>query len=106
MPYEDKNPRTVKSQLNELPINFLGRGEVRGFKFTQLFKNDCGYLYQVEQSEGLIHFEVIKRVENQRFNRVSYPGSKSWGIAGWTFKTLDEAMTRFNQLKTYPNESD
>lgn len=98
MLFEDQNAKPTNSQLNELPLTFLGRGEVRGFKFTRLLQNDRGYLYQVEQSEGLIHLEVFMRVENKRFNCISYPGSQSFGISAWSCKNLEDAKKRFDAL--------
>jgi len=69
--------------MRELEESFIGRGQVKGFKFTQIKKNDYGYIYKVEIS-GRVYYEVFKRKENIRFNCVSYPSSKAFGIWAWT----------------------
>jgi hypothetical protein len=88
----------LKSQLKELPINFMGRGEVRGFEFRQIAKSAQGYLYQVTQPGVPPHFEIFRRVENIRFGRISYPGSNSFGVWSWTAKDLASGLQRFENL--------
>ncbi len=88
-------------QVKELPQFFTGKGEVSGFEFYQIGKSPAGYLYKVVQPSGLVHYEVFHRIQNERFRCVSYPGSKSFGLLAWTFKTFDEAR---NRLMTLSNE--
>jgi hypothetical protein len=83
--------------MKNLEKQFTGRGEVRGFKFNQLLEINEAFLYQVE-NQGAIHYEVIKKVVNPRFNRVSYPGSKSWGLNGWTAYSLEQAISRLQSM--------
>ncbi|NCB44140.1 MAG: hypothetical protein EOM59_16210 [Clostridia bacterium] len=85
------------SSPQELPKNFIGRGEVHGFGFRQISKSPIGYIYEVTQGR-LVHYEVFLRIINSRFNRVSYPSSKSFGVTAWTFRTLDEANRKYEQL--------
>jgi hypothetical protein len=87
-----------KSQLKELPISLIGRGEVKGFVFRQIAKSERGLLYQVAQPGGLIHYEIFRRVENIRFKCISYPGSRSFGISAWTMKDLNSALQRFENF--------
>ncbi len=96
VPPEENHLKSDTSQLNELPLRFIGRGEVRGFEFEQIVKNDWGYVYKVRQPGLQEYYEVFKRIENSRFNRVSYPGSNSFGISAWTCKSQEDAMIRFN----------
>jgi len=76
--------------MRELEESFIGRGQVKGFKFTQIKKNDYGYIYKVEIS-GRVYYEVFKRKENIRFNCVSYPSSKAFGIWAWTTRFIKSA---------------
>ena len=78
--------------MRELPIDFVGVGEVRDFKFRQIERTAFGYIYEVVMPEsGLRHWEVFRRMENERFDCVSYPKSKSFGAWAWTCDTLERA---------------
>lgn len=78
--------------MRELPIEFVGVGEVRDFKFRQIESTAFGYIYEVVMPEsGLRHWEVFRRMENVRFGCVSYPKSKSFGAWAWTCDTLARA---------------
>jgi len=44
---QDKVTDSTQS-VKELPLNFIGRGEVRGSEFTQIKSSIRGYLYQVK----------------------------------------------------------
>jgi len=83
---------------HELPQIFVGRGEVRGFIFKQVLADDSRYVYRVTQPGGLNHYEVFRKIINHRFNCISYPGSKSFGVTAWTCRTLDEAMSKFQYM--------
>lgn len=87
--------------MKELRIEFEGIGEVREFKFKQLFHNGIAYLYQVEQPSvpDRKHYEVFLRTENTRYDCVSYPKSNNFGKWAWTFTTYDEALIKYNSLK-------
>ena len=98
VPLDDKDAQNATSQYKELPIEFEGRGEVRGFRFRQILKSDKGYVYEVRQPELPPHYEVFRRVENPRFKCVSYPGSNSFGVWASTAKSLTDAFKRFDSL--------
>lgn len=83
--------------MEELRINFIGRGEVKGFLFTQLKSSGKAYLYHV-RNKSIEHFEVFKRRENLRFGNVSYPTSEAFGIWAWTYRSLNEAERKYNKL--------
>ena len=83
--------------MKELQQQFQGRGEVKGYTFTQVSKTDLGYIYQKEL-DGKISYEVFKHKENKRFDCVSYPTSNSFGVWAWDCKTLEKAMERLNNF--------
>ena len=83
--------------MKELQKEFIGRGEVRGFKFTQLLRSDVAYLYKVDVF-GQIHYEVFKRRENARYGNVSYPTSKAFGKWAWTTRDYNKATNSRNQV--------
>lgn len=87
------------STVRELPIEFVGVGEVRGFEFTQLENNGVAYVYEVKCSDDSSpHYEVFKRVVNDRFGVVSYPKSKAFGIWAYCCTSLDAAYDKYYKL--------
>lgn len=83
--------------MKELQLEFIGRGEVRGFKFTQIKATDMAYLYKVD-SGWSINYEVFKRRENARYGVISYPNSNAFGIWAWTFMSYEKAESKFIEL--------
>ena len=41
--------------IRELRTDFIGLGQVRGFKFTQICKTDSAFLYQVDTGDRLYY---------------------------------------------------
>lgn len=83
--------------ITTLPIQFQGRGEVKGYIFTQTYKTDRAFIYEV-YSDDSIHYEVFKRLLNKRFACESYPTSKAFGIWAWTCMTLEDALDKLYEL--------
>lgn len=98
VPLQGYMPQNGTSQLKELPLEIVGRGRVKGFLFRQIAKSDRGYIYEVTQPGLPVHFEVFKRIKNQRFNCISYPAGNSIGVWGWTAKDLVSALQRFENF--------
>lgn len=84
--------------MKQLETEFIGRGQVKGFIFTQIKKNNAGYIYKVDIGNSY-HFEVFKHKENDKFNCVSYPSDKSFGIWAWTYKSLEQAYNKLEDLE-------
>ena len=91
--------------LRELPVEFVGTGEVRGFVFRQVSRTMFGYIYEVRVpgKEGS-HYEVFRRMENARFGCVSYPKSKSFGAWAWCCDSLAKARERLKAFEEFPCE--
>lgn len=85
------------NHIKALPTNFQGRGEVKGYSFTQISKTDKAFIYEVS-SDGSKHYEVFKRFVNKRFACESYPTSRGFGIYAWTCMTLEAALKKFAEL--------
>lgn len=83
--------------MKELEKTFIGRGEVKGFKFEQLFANSRAFVYKVD-NHIQTYYEVFLRKQNTKFGTISYPRSKSFGLWAWWYSNLDKAMAKFNQL--------
>lgn len=90
-------------QLREI---FSGEGEVRGYTFTQIKKNDRAYLYEVLCDEtGIKHWEVFKHRENSRFGCISYPSSKAFGDWAWCFAVFEKALECFDGIVLQTKEN-
>ena len=86
--------------MKELKKEFLGIGEVRGYKFSQISQTSRAFIYEVSFGDGR-HYEVFKKRLNKRHGCVSYPTSKGFGIWAWTYDELEVAIEKFNQLNTF-----
>lgn len=79
-------------QVKLLEKDFIGRGEVKGFHFKQVYMHDKFYIYKVTD-ENRSYYELIKRTVNRdyitRLPVESYPTSKSFGKKAWTQPTID-----------------
>lgn len=89
--------------MKELDQIIKGRGETKGFIFTQIKKSENAYIYEVE-NKGFIWYEVFKRKINKQFNCVSYPKSKSFGLWAWTYIKKEYAEYKFQTLNILGNE--
>ena len=93
------------AMLRELPVEFVGTGEVRGFQFRQVSRTMFGYIYEVRvPGKSGCHYEVFRRMENARFGCVSYPTSKSFGAWAWCCDSLAKARERLKGFEEFPCE--
>jgi hypothetical protein len=83
--------------IKELKTDFIGKGQVRGFRFTQISKTDSAFLFLVNTGDS-IYYEVFKRVINERYGCVSYPTDRAFGIWAWTTPSLTRAMEILNEI--------
>tara|TARA_R110000744_G_scaffold148351_2_gene261415 strand:- start:23444 stop:23722 length:279 start_codon:yes stop_codon:yes gene_type:complete len=91
--------------MKELEKEFIGKGQVKGFLFTQIKKTEFGYIYKVVDA-GNLRYEVFKRKLNVRFECISYPSNKAFGI--WAFTTplicrANEILEDFENAKEVSN---
>ena len=86
--------------MRNLATQFDGIGEVNGYRFNQVEASENGYIYSVTCKEtGKVHYEVFKKKANRRFNVVSYPTSKSFGLWAWTCMDLEKAQARLKNFE-------
>lgn len=77
--------------MKQLREEFIGRGQVKGFKFTQIKKTKHAYLYRVDTGTSK-HYEIFERRENTQFNCISYPSNKAFGIWAKTTNNYNRAL--------------
>ena len=90
-----------------LPSEFTGKGEVSGFRFNKIDESDSHYIYEVNTGTS-IHYEVIKRlitekmvsIENRVYSETDfkeyYPKSNGFGRTAWSTTSLSRAREIFN----------
>ena len=83
--------------MKPLPKQFHGRGEVKGYLFTQIRQADKAFIYEVS-SGNRKHYEVFKKLVNRRYACVSYPTSKAFGIWAWNYMKIKKARKKFDEL--------
>ena len=87
------------TDIKLLKKEFIGKGEVKGFHFKQVYMHDKFYIYKVtDRGEDYIktYYELIKRYTSySTFTKQvfeNYPSSKSFGIKAWTHPTIDRII--------------
>ncbi len=90
--------------MKELQTEFIGIGEVRGFMFRQLLAGKQAYLYSVT-NDNTTWYEVFERLENRRFNTVSYPSSPAFGTWAYCISDIEKAKAKFERLENKVKDS-
>lgn len=83
--------------MKELKEVFYGKGQVKGFKFTQIKKTNYAYIYRVDTGVSK-HYEVFERRENTQFNCISYPSNKAFGLWAKTTSSYNRALDLLETL--------
>jgi|688.fasta_scaffold577436_2 hypothetical protein len=83
--------------MKNLELEFIGKGQVKGFIFKQIDSNEKCFIYEVNTGNSL-HYEVFNRKENTQFNCISYPSDKAFGLWAFCFKSKESALNKFNEL--------
>ena len=90
--------------IKELPIEFIGRGEVKGFHFHQLMRGHKMFLYEVN-FDGLTHYEVFEMrvciTPKTKEPYVGYPKANSFGVWAWTYRDYEKAIEKYNENEKY-----
>ena len=100
----------------KLEKEFIGRGEVKGFRFKMLFNNDKAFMYEVSYQNEEGHtsrwYEVFEnKVSNATDTimngvmvhfeeREVYPRSNSFGVCAWCINNYDRAKAKFDYIST------
>lgn len=110
-----KENETNKADLILLQRSFIGAGdpiksEIGGFLFEQVEMSERAYIYSVAINDKVTHFEVFKRlsypvcidfetkVYSETERKEAYPRAGAFGVTAWTFKNLNSAKKKFNEI--------
>lgn len=78
----------MKNKIKKLPIEFIGKGEVKGFNFRQLVRGQKACLYEVN-TQCSNHFEVFKirvfHLPKSTDLYESYPKANSFAVWAWIY---------------------
>lgn len=86
-------------KIENLPHQFIGKGEVKGFIFTKIQESEKAFLYEVNNGSN-IKYEVFKKKAKTNSKRYCYPTSKAFGVWAWCPSTLSRAIDIFNEINT------
>jgi hypothetical protein len=96
--------------MKELEKEFIGSGEVEGFKFRQIKTSPYGYVYEISNGDGKQHYETFERKESKKSERViqgraiqyeariRYPKSGDFGLWAWCYRDKEKAIQKFDEL--------
>ena len=100
----------------KLEKEFVGVGEVKGFKFKMLFENEKAFMYEVsyENDDGYTSnwYEVFERKVSKATDTIMngvmvhfderevYPRSNSFGVWAWCINNYDIAKAKFDYVST------
>ena len=93
-----------------LENEFIGRGDVKGFKFRKIKSTQHANLYEVNSGDSNVHYEVFltksspvcidfeKRIYSETEFKQIYPKSKDFGAWAWTYNDIEKANKKFLEL--------
>lgn len=100
----------MKKEIITLKDYFVGTGEVKGFIFNLIHSTQLSYLYEVNTGDSkyyeifkrrsnatMVNFE--KRVYSETVFKECYPKAKDFGVWAWTFKNLEDALKKIDQIE-------
>lgn len=91
-------------KIHEIPNEFIGTGEVKGFRFKKLDSNNDKLAYEVRCGGGAVHYEVFERkltplcvdFKNRTYSdnefKVKYPKAKDFGVWAKSFHSKERAI--------------
>lgn len=98
-------------QIEQLPIEFIGRAEVKGFTFKLIHRDTKYLIYQVNTGDS-IHYELFEiKLYDKKYDFKTkeqtvletpierYPKSGEFGRWAWTHPTLELSKQKIETLK-------
>jgi len=100
--------------IKELENEFIGVGEVKGFKFRKIQSTQYAYTYEVLQN-GVMYYETFKRLkspvcidfEKRIYSDTDfkefYPKANRFGVDAFTFKNEIDAVNKMIEIDNAEN---
>ena len=96
--------------MQKLEKQFSGKGEVKGYEFTQMKESEAAYLYVKSNSDtNTTYYEVVRKIVVPKIDwetkqptgefKETYPKSNTFGVDAWDFVSIDAAINKFNSIK-------
>lgn len=101
--------------MKELPIEFIGTGDVKDDVFKLINKSPKAYIY-TRKNFDIISYEVFQRKEAKETTatlngtsvhfeaKVKYPRSEDFGVWAWYYDKYDDAVNKFVELSNAPDK--
>ena len=101
--------------MRELPVEFEGRGAMKGFSFRQIAANNYAYIYEKSYPDiPYVSYEVFQRKEGKTLDGnediIMYPREKAFGVWAKDCNNLDRAKYWFEEytrrgIEKFQNQS-
>ena len=97
--------------ITKLPDEFIGKADVKGFKFIKYKESEYAYIFKVTMPDIYgCHYEVFekiiypvfedfatkKKIEDQYYE--SYPKTRMFGKSAWCCNDLQKALNIFKEI--------
>jgi hypothetical protein len=92
--------------MKELDEEIKGRGSVKGKTMKCIIRSSFGYVYKCTGENFNTHYEVFGRRENSYYNCISYPGDEAFGKWAWTYSSLEDAMSKYEDIADAAKEKE
>lgn len=98
--------------IEKLPVEFIGSGEVDGFRFKQVREGNNAYIYQVNNSYYEVFLKRItakcvdfgKRIYSDTEFKETYPTAKHFGAWAATTGKIERAEDIFDVYEGFNDE--
>lgn len=92
----------MMEEVKKLPVDFIGRGEVKEFHFRQMKRGEKACLYEVKTPWDTVHYEVFFirafRIPKTKEFYEAYPKANAFGVWAWTTSDYKKAVQKFETL--------
>ena len=90
-------------EVKKLPIEFIGRGEIKGFHFRQIKRGQKACLYEVTTQWNNVHYEVFEMrsflTPKTKEPYEAYPKANAFGVWAWTYRNLLKSIEKFEKIE-------
>lgn len=85
-------------KIKNLPDQFIGKGQVKGFLFTKIKESDKAFIFEVDSHCSKKHYEVFRKESKTNSVRFCYPTSKGFGFWAWCPCSIEKALQIFEEI--------
>jgi len=88
----------VENNPFELQLTFAGNDRIKGFTLKQVKHSNLACFYEVSDTFNHNSYRMLVGKINARFGNIAYPKQNTFGIRAWSYRAIEKANERFNNL--------